>query len=190
MALRARLTNSSSLCPSWRFSASAVSVGMLSSAEMASVSSRPPLPSTRTNRGIPPSCTAIAVTPPPKDTIPSALGLSSLAAGGVSARISASGNRSTAATARPADSTHDDEARRRRLVRGDEQHLHHGFAVVVRALPEDGEVEHGLVERDRDEVAGLELERARRGRRDSWPASRPGARRHAGSRGPAGPAPS
>ena len=59
--------------PSWRFSASAVSGGMFSSAAIASVSSRPPVPSTRTNRGMPPSCTAIAVTPPPNDTMPSAL---------------------------------------------------------------------------------------------------------------------
>ena len=56
-------------------------------------------------------------------------------------------------------------------------------------LPEDGEVEHGLVERDRDEVARLELQRAGEvvaiiAGISTW---RTTAR---GSRDPAGPAPS
>ena len=51
-----------------------------------------------------------------------------------------------------------DEARGRRFVRGDEQHLHQGFAVFARRVPEDGEVEHGFVHRDRDEVGGLVLQ--------------------------------
>ena len=60
--------------PSWRFNASAVSGGRSRSVAIASVSSRPPVPSTRTKRGTPPSCTAIAVTPPPNETMPSAPG--------------------------------------------------------------------------------------------------------------------
>ena len=89
---------------------------------MASVNSRPPVPSTRTKRGTPPSCTAIAVTPPPNDTMPSAPAIPSASAAPgspaapaptsarsgtarASGRMSASGTRSTAATLRPPAST-------------------------------------------------------------------------------------
>ena len=59
-------------CRAWRFTDSAVSNGSSSPAAIASVSSRPPVPSTRTKRGTPFSCTTTQVTPPPNETMPSA----------------------------------------------------------------------------------------------------------------------
>ena len=89
-----------------RFNASAVSGGTSRSCAIASVSSRPPVPSTRTKRGTPPSCTAIAVTPPPNDTMPSAPTPSSASA------IAAAGRRRRQARERHRASQRADERER------------------------------------------------------------------------------
>ena len=135
--------------PSARFNASAVSAGTSRSVAIASVSSRPPLPSTRTNCGTPPSCTAIAVTPPPNDTMPSApsalFGERDAAASAAQRRRAPTG---TGAGERAGQRERDevdradleaagldrgDEPAHRRFVRGDEQHLHRRLAAVARA---------------------------------------------------------
>ena len=99
----------------------------------------------------------------------------------ISARIKRERQEVDGGNAEPGGLDCGDEARGRRFVRGHEQHLHERFAVFTGRVPEDGEVEHRFVHRDRDEVGGLVLQRAgelitRHGRHLDLPHHRTGAR--------------
>ena len=83
------------------------------------------------------------------------------------ARISASGTRSTAATVSPAAADRGDEAGDHLAVRRREQHPLHlrGWRAVGAGLPDREvlqhlEVHHRFLERDRDQLLGLEAQRA------------------------------